>query len=123
MKPVFHLLPLLLLAGAFGSARADDARLALGQQVYQRWCIDCHGAGPGLTGLGLTGTAALAAKYDGAKPALLEERTDLTPAVVAYFVRHGASVMPFFRRTEISRDELAALGAYLSRHNPDLPDR
>lgn len=27
--------------------------------------------------------------------------------------------MPFFRRTEISDEELAALGAYLSRNNPN----
>jgi hypothetical protein len=33
-------------------------------------------------------------------------------------VRYGVSVMPFFRRTEISDTELAALGAYLARLNP-----
>lgn len=108
----------ILLSSLLGAARADDAREQLGRQVYQRWCIDCHGSGPGLMGLGLTGTAALAAKYDGTRPALLEERTDLTPAFVSHFVRHGISVMPFFRRTEISRDELDALGAYLSRPRP-----
>jgi len=34
---------------------------------------------------------------------------------VKYFVRHGISVMPQFRKTEISDAELDALAAFLSR--------
>ena len=34
-------------------------------------------------------------------------------------LRQGATVMPFFRKTEISDAELADLGAWLSRNNPD----
>jgi mono/diheme cytochrome c family protein len=63
----------------------------------------------------MAGTAALEIKYKGEKPALLEERTDLTPEVVAFFVRKGSGVMPPFRPTEVSDDDLKALGAYLSR--------
>jgi len=37
---------------------------------------------------------------------------------VAYVVRNGLSIMPFFRPTEIDDEQLAALGAYLSRNNP-----
>jgi hypothetical protein len=51
---------------------------------------------------------------------VLDERKDLTPAFVEYFVRNGASVMPFFRKTEISQRDLDALAAYLSRLNPDV---
>ena len=96
---------------AFAPVHASD----LGQRVYEKWCVNCHGPGPGRYGTGLTGTAALEAKYNGTRPAVLNERTDLTPALVTYFVRNGASVMPFFRKTEISDAELTALAAYLSR--------
>jgi (+)-pinoresinol hydroxylase len=81
-----------------------------GHAVFQQWCAPCHG-----DGVGKPGTIALQALYKGAKPALLERRTDLTPTTVKSFVRHGVSVMPFFRKTEISDAHLDALAAYLSR--------
>lgn len=62
----------------------------------------------------MPGTDALAAKYRGAVPALLEQRTDLTVESVTYVVRHGVSIMPFFRKTEISDSQLEDLAAYLS---------
>jgi mono/diheme cytochrome c family protein len=100
--------------------RPGDAPLIQrGQEVFQARCNLCHGvapkdAGPG-TGSWMAGTQALAAKYKGSKPALLEERTDLTPQLVRYYVRHGSGVMPFFRKTELSDADLDALGAYLAR--------
>ena len=45
---------------------------------------------------------------------MLEERTDLVPEITRTFVRNGVSVMPFFRKTEITDAELAALAAYLA---------
>ena len=89
---------------------AQAADVERGHQVFEKWCAPCHAAGPAHPG-----TTALAALYHGAKPAPLEERTDLSPALVRQYVRHGVSVMPFFRKTEISDTELDALGAYLSR--------
>lgn len=90
-----------------------------GRNLYQYWCATCHGSGAGAEGrTQLPGTAALAVKYRGAVPALLEDRTDLTPQIVTLFVRNGVSVMPFFRKTEISDEELAAIGAYLTRPRP-----
>jgi (+)-pinoresinol hydroxylase len=89
---------------------ADDAQLHKGDAVFQKWCAPCHAAGPGHPG-----TTAIAALYKGAKPAALEQRTDLSPQIVKQFVRKGVSVMPFFRKTEISDADLDALGAYLSR--------
>ncbi len=82
-----------------------------GEQVYRRYCYECHGSGPDKPG-----TVALQAKYKGAVPALLEQRTNLTAAFVAYTVRHGVSVMPAMRRTEISDAELKAIAGYLSRN-------
>lgn len=116
------LIVVLLSSLMYGlTARAADgtqqAQRLLGKRVYDTWCVECHGPGPGRDGLGLTGTAALQAKYAGKVPAVLDERTDLTPDIVRFFVRSGVSLMPFFRKTEISDDELAALGTYLSRPN------
>jgi len=93
-------------AGVPAQERAAEQR---GRQVFEYWCAACHGAGPGKPG-----TAALQALYDGQKPALLEERTDLTPELTRAFVRTGVSVMPFFRKTEISDADLEALAAYLA---------
>jgi mono/diheme cytochrome c family protein len=94
-----------------GAARADDETAEkAGHVVFQKWCAPCHSPGPGHPG-----TQALAVLYRGAKPAPLEERTDLTPEIVKSFVRHGVSVMPPFRKTEVSDADLAALSAYLTR--------
>jgi mono/diheme cytochrome c family protein len=48
------------------------------------------------------------------KPALLEQRTDLAPEFTSAIVRTGVSVMPFFRKIEISDAELGALASYLA---------
>lgn len=92
------------------SAYPAPAGATPGRTVFWNYCEACHGDGPGKPG-----TAALAAKYDGAKPALLEQRTDLTPQTVRTFVRTGVSVMPIFRKTELSDADLALLADYLAR--------
>jgi (+)-pinoresinol hydroxylase len=99
----------LALAGcAFG---ADEATIQKGEKVFDYWCATCHGPG------NLPGTVALETKYKGAKPAQLSERTDLTPPVTKTFVRKGVSIMPFFRKTEITDADLDALAAYIARNN------
>jgi mono/diheme cytochrome c family protein len=121
-------MPLLLVVSALASwlvwganshagESAAQSQLIAGKRVYATWCVNCHGPGPGRYGRGLTGTEALEAKYEGKVPAVLDERTDLTPTFVSYLVRNGVSMMPFFRKTEITDAELAALSAYLSRLN------
>jgi len=89
-----------------------------GKEVFQARCEACHGAllrGQTAGLPAMPGTAALALKYKSAKPAELERRTDLTPEFVAVFVRKGAGIMPPFRPTELSGEDLKALGAYLAR--------
>jgi mono/diheme cytochrome c family protein len=99
---------LSLLAGdaLFGQESAIERR---GNEVFQYWCAACHAPGPRHPG-----TQALDVLYKGAKPGALEERTDLTPELTSTFVRTGVSVMPPFRKTEISDADLAALAAYLA---------
>ncbi len=84
----------------------------LGYVQYQDYCSMCHGEGPGRPG-----TMALQAKYKGAEPALLADRTDLTPQLIKMYVRNGLSIMPIFRKTEISDADLDAIVAYLTRNN------
>ncbi len=94
------------------SAPGQTSLVERGNEVYQYWCVACHGRGAGNPG-----TVALEALYKGEKPAELEDRTDLTPELTKFFVRNGVSVMPFFRKTEISDADLEALAAYLAPDN------
>jgi (+)-pinoresinol hydroxylase len=93
-------------AEAVAQQSSDTER---GRQVFEYWCTPCHAPGPRHPG-----TQALEALYKGAKPAALEERSDLLPSITETFVRTGVSVMPPFRKTEISDADLAALAAYLA---------
>lgn len=61
----------------------------------------------------MPGTQALEVKYDGAVSAVLTERGDMTAEFVSAIVRSGISVMPPFRKTEITDAELQALSAYI----------
>jgi mono/diheme cytochrome c family protein len=116
-------LGLLLLAQSFAvqgervpSAWVPSTPSAGGQPKgyveYEKFCSQCHGKG-----VGKPGTLALAAKYEGKRPALLADRTDLTAEIIKAFVRNGVSVMPLFRKTEISDQELDAIASYLTRNN------
>jgi mono/diheme cytochrome c family protein len=99
---------LALVLAALGTA-ASAAEPALGEQVYKRWCVHCHAAGRGNPG-----TESLQVKYKGNPPAVLLDRTDLTPQAIALFVRQGVLSMPPFRKTEITDTELAALASWMA---------
>ena len=107
LKLVLTTTSLLLLAT--GSAFADDTGKPQGQVVYEHWCAPCHAEG-----MEHPGTMALNTKYQGKIPAVLIQRTDLTPDFVKQFVRHGVSIMPFFRKTEISDRDLDALAKFIA---------
>lgn len=98
-----------LLSRAERPARAPAAA-AQGKQVFDHWCMPCHAPSDRAAG-----TSALAVKYGKDLPAALEQRRDLTPEAIAYFVRHGVSIMPTFRKTEITDAELAYLSIYLTK--------
>ena len=113
--------PLLLLVAAVApsvlgqTAPSEQA----GKAVFDKWCAPCHGAvapARGMLGGGaLPGTAALAVKYKGRVPAVLEERTNLAGGFVKTVVRGGVFGMPITRKTEISDAELEDVVAYLTR--------
>jgi mono/diheme cytochrome c family protein len=99
------------------AAQQRAAQVARGQELFEYWCAPCHGPGIGNGGVPyLPGEGALRAKYNGALPALLQERTDMTPDFVKHYVREGITIMPFFRKTEISDADLDAIASYLTRN-------
>jgi mono/diheme cytochrome c family protein len=97
---------------AFDAFAQNAATVQKGNEVYQYWCATCHGRGPGNPG-----TTALSAKYKKSLPGVLEDRTDLTRQGIGFYVRRGTSIMPFFRKTEVSDADLEAIAAYLTRRS------
>lgn len=97
------------------AAVAQDAdAVQRGQAKYLHTCAPCHGRGPGDDGRKmLPGTEALAIKYRGELPAVLEDRPGLTAAVLKVFVRQGSWSMPPFRPTELTDAEIADIAEYL----------
>lgn len=94
----------------FETAPAKDASVAEhGRAAFQNACAVCHGRPES------PGSISLKFKYAGAKPPLLEDRTDLTAASVEYFIRHGIAMMPPFRKTELDDADAKAISAYLAR--------
>lgn len=108
VKKIFIVLPMFALP-AFAQYAPPTAA---GKTIYNKWCTPCHA--PDIEGH-YPGTVALQVKYKGKVPAALEERTDLTPEIITTYVRHGVSIMPMFRKTEISDDELQVLIDYLRK--------
>jgi mono/diheme cytochrome c family protein len=127
------LVTFLIATGAAKRARAQDSQasapqsgqVAEGKAVFQKVCTPCHGTGWGTDGApALPGPAALALKYKGQVSPLLEQRSDLTPALVKAYVRNGTGAMPMFRKTEITDSQIEAVAAYLlesARKNPYVP--
>ena len=109
----------LALAATVSVAQPPVSGAPRGKEVYDYWCLPCHGSGLGLPGFNeLPGTQQLRIKYrDTQISPLLTERTDLVPDFVKVIVRQGVSFMPQFRKTEISDADLDALAAYLARNN------
>ncbi|HTA46810.1 MAG TPA: cytochrome c [Bryobacteraceae bacterium] len=109
-----------MVAGLANCVRAQTPSETNGKVVFDKWCAPCHGAvAPKnvMFGTGaLAGTSALAVKYKGKLPAVLEQRTDLTPEMIRSVVRHGLFGMPITRKTEVSDGELEDVVAYLTRN-------
>lgn len=100
---------MMALSLASLASLASAAEAPSGEAVYKRWCVHCHSAGRGNPG-----TDSLQVKYKGNPPAVLLDRTDLTPEFVKLAVRQGVLSMAPFRKTEITDAELAAMATWLA---------
>jgi mono/diheme cytochrome c family protein len=79
-----------------GPLNISDPKVALGQQVFDRNCQECHprtaaGLAPGITDKPLPGW------------------------LIKFQVRHGLGAMPSFSEERISERELNAVVAYISK--------
>jgi mono/diheme cytochrome c family protein len=97
----------IALSALAGAAQAQD--LQAGANVFANNCLGCHAATPGNIG------TMVLAKRLGKEQSVLDQRTNLDPAFLGAVVRYGMGIMPGFRATEISDDELKNLTAYLAR--------
>jgi len=104
---------LALVLGS-GAQAADPQH---GKAVFQIWCTGCHAPLPGTSYAPPAGSYVLQQRYQGAKPAALEQRTDLQDSYIKATVRSGRGMMPATRKTEVSDADLADLAAYLSHTN------
>ncbi len=96
-----------VIVGAGGTANAAESD-ATGATIYEHYCIACHDRGAGHPG-----TQNLAYLY-GAEKAALADRDNLTPEYVRTMVRFGRGLMPGFRPSEISDEQLKLLAEYLA---------
>ena len=82
-----------------------------GKALFTERCGMCHqtnGMGVGL----------LSRRPGDTSKGLLENRTDLSAAVVKVVVRNGIVNMPRISRAEVSDPQLAAIADYLSQGKP-----
>jgi len=105
------------------TAAQEAASVERGRARFDLSCAPCHGAGIGDDGRAmLPGTDALRIKYQGALPALLEQRTDLNVEAIRTFVRRGTWSMPPFRPTEITERDIQDIAAYLRQSSGGIRD-
>lgn len=103
-------LTFVLLLSANGAA-AQDELIERGRTVYADWCAICHAPGEGAT-------LILEERYQGALPAVVDQRTNLTEELIVARVRTWvAPQMPPFRQSEVSDADLEAVIAYLKRND------
>jgi mono/diheme cytochrome c family protein len=103
--------PIAAWSRTTASAEDSGSPVERGAAVFNNWCSACHSRGP----QNAPGTASLQIKYQGSVPAALQDRRDLTPDLVKFFVRNGVAMMAPLRKTEVSDADLDALAAYLTQ--------
>jgi len=102
----------LLLAGCNRTAEEPAERGPLsGEELYALWCADCHDPGPGHPG-----TLRLEGRLEGDEAVLAKRAND--PDVVRFAVRNGFGMMPPFRATEITDEELERIVDHLAEPRP-----
>lgn len=102
LPAVVMLLTVTLSSPAF--AQNDDN---LGKETYDLWCGICHDAGEGFAGtqmLALTRAEGLS---------VMKDNDTLVAPYIELVVRKGLGMMPVFRKTEITDEQLEALIEYI----------
>ena len=79
-----------------------------GKALFDLYCVACHGAGPGHPG-----TQRLEERL-GAEQAPLLARDNLQPDYVKLVVREGFKLMPPFRPSEITDEQLDLMTSYIT---------
>jgi len=105
----------LLIVGSAQAAETEAAGTVgapdNGKGLFTERCGMCHQT----NGMGV---GILSRRPGDASKGLLEQREDLSSAVVRVVVRTGIGNMPRISRGEVSDPELAAIALYLSRGKP-----
>lgn len=78
-----------------------------GEELFNHYCIHCHGEGDGRPG-----TSMLAIKH-GAEKSIIKGRQDLPVEYIKTVVRDGLLEMSPFKFTEISDEQLDLLAEYV----------
>jgi len=99
-------------AGKDEKVAIADTRPKTGKELYEHWCAACHDAGPGHPG-----TLRMAGDF-GDNRSVLIGREGVDKDLVKYAVRNGFNMMPPFRPTEISDEELELLAAHVAGGKP-----
>lgn len=88
-----------------------------GRQLYNQNCAICHAGGVGMAG---TDSLIRRFKMEGETELdpILANRTDLNHDFVELVVRNGIKSMPYYRKTEVSDEDLKLISDYLTRNNP-----
>ena len=94
---------------AFAVAVPTQAAETTGQDVFNAYCVQCHGDSNEAAGTLQLG------RTRGQDKALLTKRTDLKPEYIEYVVRHGLKSMPPFVPSELTDAKLKALTEFLAK--------
>lgn len=95
-----------------GEELESSKQLAYGEETYMEKCEGCHGRGPQQSG-----TSRFEKRDKGSVPAALQDRTNLSTALIKTFVRNQTPGMAPFRYTELTEEDLDAVIIYLMRNN------
>ena len=95
-------------APAAQETTAAQAPARSGKELFNYWCLPCHDSGPGHAG-----TQELGRQW-GEDKAVLLQRHDITAEHVKNVVRTGFQMMPPFRYSEITEQQLDRIAAYVS---------
>lgn len=97
----------LLAGGSVLAENTSPPEQPTGRDLYEHWCADCHDPGPGHPG-----TMRMEGDF-GAENSVLRDMTSINRPLIHFAVRRGFNMMPPFRPTEITDEELERIADYI----------